>query len=166
MVVMSALVYWRVIEAAAKPPPKGMAEWPKDVEVFGGMSISCHDYDKQEATSMLIGAVSPCLFAWLVHWYWGSCVPLLISSVLALRNLNSKPLFLIHVKGVKDIAARPFGGGKANPGLSTMLSNPELYVNRQQEQLFGSKDAKRPKRRKLTGAEKRRQRQLMKAKNA
>ena len=30
----------------------------------------------------------------------------------------------------------------------------------------GSKDAKRPKRRKLTGAEKRRQRQLMKAKNA
>ena len=164
--VSSVMVFIRVRAAAAKPPPHGMDAWPKDVPVHGGSPISCHEYDTQEATNMLIGSVTPVLFAWGVHWWWGSGVPLMLSGILALRNLHSKPLFLIHMKGVRDIATRPFGGGKANPGLLTMLSDPEKYINRQQNQLFGSGDAKRTKRIKLSGKEKRLQRQLMKAKNA
>ena len=94
VLVSSVTVYYRVLEAARKAPPKGMDEWPKDVPVHGGANISCHEYDKQEATSMLLGCIVPCLFAYGVHWWWGSCVPLMLSSILALRNLNSKPLYL------------------------------------------------------------------------
>jgi hypothetical protein len=161
----SALVYARVRAAAAKPPPVGMEAWPKDVPVHGSAPISCHEYDMQEATSMLLGNITPVLFAFLVHWW---CVPLFLSGILALRNLHSRPLFMIHVKGAKDIATRPFGGGKANPGLLTMLSDPEMYMNKQTETLFGGSNSagQRTKRKKLSGKEKRRQRQLMKAKNA
>ena len=166
VLAMSALVYYRVAKAAKKAPPKGMDAWPKDVPVYGGLAISCYEYDAQEATSMLVGSVTPVLLAYFVHWWWGSCVPLLISGILALRNLHTKPLFLIHVKGVKDIPVRPFGGGEANPGLLTMISDPEKYMNRQQEQLFGGTAKQRTKRKKLSGKEKRRQRQIMKAKNA
>jgi hypothetical protein len=150
-------VHLKVASLSKLEPPKGKV-WPKSVPVLGGEPIRKQDYDLEQSNATLYSSIFSFLMVCLIHWYNAALTPLVLSSCIGIKNMHDKPLFKIHVMGHSDqLYPRPFGGKVAPPSMSMMFTDPEKYYE------ITSAPTKRIKKKKLSGKEKRAQRQMEKA---
>ena len=167
---LALVIYFAVKKLASTPPSPGN-EWPKDILVRGGDSISKQDYDLGEATTMIYGSFFSGLMALLVHYYGGYQTPLVLSSIICIKNVHEKVLFKIHVLGHDDkLYRRPFNGAfEAPPPLMMMFTDSEKYMELSSKPsdaaiAAAKKGGRRRTKKKLTGKEKRELKNLEKAK--
>ena len=159
IISLTAMVYvhYKVTALSKIEPPKGK-EWRKEVPVRGGDSITKFEYDLWQSQTTLYSALFSMALALFVHWYWEAMTPLLLSAIIGIKNMHDRPLFKIHVMGHSDkMYRRPFGGVEAPPPMYMMFTDSERYMELVQA------PAKRVKRGKMSGKEKRQARSLEKA---
>ena len=129
----------------------------KSIPVRGGEPITRQEYDLSQSKTVVFFSIGMCVFVAILHYVWGHLTPLILSSVLAIKNMHGTPLFKIHVMGHSSKLYTPLW---APPSMSLMFSDPEKYYELTQPP---KGNGRRPRKKKLTGKEKRAQRSMDKA---
>ena len=129
----------------------------KSIPVRGGEPITRQEYDLGQSKTVVSFSIGMCVFVAILHYVWGHLTPLILSSVLAIKNMHGTPLFKIHVMGHSSKLYTPLW---APPSMSLMFSDPEKYYELTQPP---KGNGRRPRKKKLTGKEKRAQRSMDKA---
>jgi len=167
--VLLGYTHYKVTAISKIKPPEGR-QWPKDVPVRDGESMTKHEYDLSESNQTLLGALFSASVAALVHCWGYALTPLVLASIISIKNMHSRPLFRIHVMGHSDkMYRRPFGVFEAPPSIMMMFSDPEKYmdlISTPSPAMKKLQQGSRRRKKKLTGKEKREQRVLDRARAA